>query len=308
MTWLAKLNKPCLHFLVLGLVFYQLQLAMFAEPKSVIGPLAEARLEALQQQWLSRAGQLPSAKQTIRMIADELDRDVLFHRALELGLHLHDNVVYQQLLRDMRFLNMAEGKTNAELFEQALDMRLHLNDEAIKRRLIKLMQQRLMLAVSLVMPTKAQILAEFSARKDSLRLPSRYSIEHIFFSRDRETKSVIAAIQQQRLDAKTARHLSSPFMSGYEFKRQTPSELAKYFGAQFVLMLEKSEIGGGQWDGPIASTYGLHYVWVTALEPARDAQLEEVERQLRRDLESRARSQALQSATASLRADYTVRL
>jgi hypothetical protein len=52
----------------------------------------------------------------------------------------------------------------------------------------------------------------------------------------------------------------------------------------------------------------LHYVWVTALEPARDAQLEEVERQLRRDLESRARSQALQSATASLRADYTVRL
>ena len=310
MTWLTKLNQPWLHFLMLGIVFFKLQGVMLPEPKTVIGPLAEQRLDALQQQWFARAGRRPSAKQQVRMIGDELDRDLLFQRALELDLHLHDEIVYQKLIRDMRFLNMAEAKSDAQLFEQAVDMRLHLNDEVIKRRLIKEMQWRLLVANPPVMPTKAQITAEFSARKDQFRLPSRYSIEHIFVSRDRaaEAKSVIAKIQQQHLDAKAARHLSSAFISGYEFRRQTPNQLAKYFGASFVLNLPKAEAVAGRWSGPISSIYGLHYVWITAIEPERDAQLAEVEKQLRGDLQSTARSQALQRAIDSLRAEYEVRL
>lgn len=310
MTWFFKLNKSWLHFLVLGIVFYQIQVAMFPQPKTVIGPLGEVRLEALQQQWFTRVGQLPSAKQTAKMLADELDRDLLFQRALELDIHLHDKIVYQQLLRDMRFLDMAQGKSNAQLFQEALDMRLHLNDEVIKRRLIEEMQQRLLLANPPTMPTHAQITTEFIARKGQFRLASRYSIEHIFFSFDREAevKSVITTIQQQHLDAKSARRLSSPFMSGYEFQHQTPKELAKNFGAAFVLNLRKAKPIAGQWMGPIDSIYGLHCVWIEAIEPERDAQLAEVEKQLRRDLGSRARAQALQSAIESLRSEYEIKL
>jgi hypothetical protein len=305
---LARLNKPWLHFLVLGIVLYKLQGAMFPEPKTVIGPLEETRLEALQLQWFTRVGQQPSPSQKIKMITDELDRDLLFQRALDLELHLYDKTVYQQLIRDMRFLGMAEEKTEDELFQQAVAMRLHLGDEVVKRRLIQEMQRRLLFANPAVMPTKAQVLAEFSARKNQFRLPARYSIEHIFFNLDREAEvqSVIATIQQQQIDAGSAKRFSSPFMSGYKFHQQTPDQLVRLFGVQFVSTLINAGPIVGQPIGPIRSIYGMHYVWVTAIEPGRDAQLEEVEPQVRRDLEAKASKLALKNSITELRSKYEV--
>jgi hypothetical protein len=305
---LARLNKPWLHFLVLGIVLYKLQGAMFPEPKTVIGPLEETRLEALQLQWFTRVGQQPSPSQKIKMITDELDRDLLFQRALDLELHLYDKTVYQQLIRDMRFLGMAEEKTEDELFQQAVAMRLHLGDEVVKRRLIQEMQRRLLFANPAVMPTKAQVLAEFSARKNQFRLPARYSIEHIFFNLDREAEvqSVIATIQQQQIDAGSAKRFSSPFMSGYKFHQQTPDQLVRLFGVQFVSTLINAGPIVGQPIGPIRSIYGMHYVWVTAIEPGRDAQLEEVEPQVRKDLEAKASKLALKNSITELRSKYEV--
>lgn len=309
MTLLARLNKPWLHFIVLGIVFYKLQTALFPEPKPVVGPLNEARLEALQQQWFSSVGRLPSEEQKTRMVAAELDRDMMFQRALELNLHLYDTVVYQRLIRNMHFLQMAEGKTDRELYDEALEMRLHLGDEVVKRRLIQVMEQLLLAGNPPAEPTDEQIMEEFASRAEELRRPPRYSIEHLYFSREREAEidSVIATVQQEKLSAREARRLSSPFLPGYEFKRQTPDQLARHFGASFVENLESEQPEAGEWVGPIRSTYGLHYVWVSAIEPEREAQLEEVQLQLRRDLESRARSEALKNAIELLRADYEVK-
>jgi hypothetical protein len=309
-TWLSRFNKPWLHFIILGVVFLKLQGAIFSEPKTVIGPLHESRVKVLQQQWFTRFGRQPSAAQKEKMIADELDRDLLFQHALELELHLHDKIVYDQLLRNMRFLNMAEGKNNDELFQQAMDMQLHQGDEVVKRRLIKKVQERLLIENPPVASTEAQLRAAFADSREQFRLPVRFSILQLFFNREREAEveSVIATIQQQHLNAKTSRHLSSPFMSGYEFLGQTPKQLARHFGAQFVSELVKAGPVAGQWVGPIRSVYGLHYVWVMAIEPGREAQFEQVEPQVRRDLEAKARRQALQNAIAALRNDYEVRL
>jgi hypothetical protein len=97
-------------------------------------------------------------------------------------------------------------------------------------------------------------------------------------------------------------------MSGYEFHRQTPDQLSRHFGAQFVSELAQASPVAGQWLGPIRSIYGLHYVWINAIEPGREAQFTEVEPQLRRDLEAKARTQALHHNVALLRNEYEVRL
>ena len=309
MRWLGYLHKPWLHFLVLGSVFYQIQITVFPEPKTVIGPLSESVHNALQQQWLTRFGNLPTAKQKTKMIADELDRDLLFQRALELHLHLHDSIIFDQLIRNMRFLDADTKKTSTELFQVALDMRLHLGDEVVKRRLIEKMKQRLLIINPPAEVSKAQINNEFVARQYQFYRSPRYSVSHIFISPDREAEldSVIKTIQDQRLNAKTARYLSSPFMSGYEFQAQTTEQLARSFGTVFMSDLTEADPTVDQWHGPIHSSFGYHYVWVSAIEPARDARLEEVAGQLRRSLEVTAREQALQSAIADLRADYEVR-
>jgi hypothetical protein len=305
----ARLNRPWLHFLIVGVVFYQVQAIVFPEPKTVIGPLSESVHNALQQQWLTRFGNLPTAKQKTKMIADELDRDLLFQRALELHLHLHDSIIFDQLIRNMRFLDADTKKTSTELFQVALDMRLHLGDEVVKRRLIEKMKQRLLTINPPIEVTETQIAAEFIARKHEFYRSPRYSFAHVFISSEREAelKSVIKTIQDQRLTARTARYLSSPFMSGYEFQAQTAEQLTRNFGVLFISDLAKLGPVVGQWYGPIRSSFGWHYLWISAIEQGRDARLDEVTRQLRYGLEVSARERALQTAMAALRSEYEVR-
>lgn len=309
MKFLARLNQPWIHFILLGCLLYYLQGLFFPEPKPVVGPLTQERIEALQQQWLAGTGRLPSAQQLDRMVSAELDRDMLFHRALELDLHLYDTVVYQRLLRNMSFLQLGEGLSEQELYEQALEMRLHLSDEVIKRRLIQIMEQ-LLLGFSPPEPvTEEELQAEFESRREELRRPPRYSIEHVYFNSEREAEAeaAIARINSESLDAAAALELSSPFLPGYRFIRQSPDQLARQFGSAFVSNLEAAGPQAGSWVGPVRSTYGLHYVWVNEIEAAREATLDEVMQQLQRDIESRKRAAALQQSIDDMRTGYEVR-
>ena len=310
MNFLTRLNRPWIHFIVLGSLLFYLQGVFFPEPKPVIGPLNGARLEALQQQWFASTGRLPTPEQRARMVAAELDRDMLFQRAIELELYLYDTVVYQRLLLNMRFLQLGEGKTDQEIYEQALEMRLHLGDEVVKRRLIQVMEQLMLAANPPLPPTQEQLAAEFEQRREELRRPPRYSIEHLYFNREREAQvdSVIATIAEQNLSASAALEMSSPFLPGYQFKRQTPDQLARHFGASFVTNLQQTDPQAGTWRGPVRSTYGLHYVWVSDVEAEREATLEEVRAQLQRDLESRAKTAPLSESIAAMREHYEVKL
>ena len=311
MHWL---NKPWLHFILLGIVFYQCQSILFLKPKPIIGPLSEVRINALQQQWQTNTGQKPSPLQEARLIEDEINRDILLQRALELEFHRYDNLIYQRLIRNMNFLQLAKDKTDIELFKQALEMRLHLDDTVVKQRLIQLMEQQL-LAINPPPPPSAEaIKAEFDKRFVELRKPPLYSIEHLFFNQEREHEaaSIIAKITKENLDFQTAQPLSSPYLQGYKYSGQTPNQLARNFDKDFVLALQhETQIIQGtlpQWLGPLRSIYGLHYIWLNALEPARDAQLFEVEEQLRRDLEYTAQAEALKNAIAALRKKYDIRV
>ena len=91
MNGLARLNKPWIHFVALGVVFYQLQLVLFPEPKPVIGPLSEARIASIKEQWTSSTGRAPSDEQVAGFMAVELDRDMLVQSALDLDFHLYDS-------------------------------------------------------------------------------------------------------------------------------------------------------------------------------------------------------------------------
>jgi len=310
MKLLSRLNRPWVHFVVLGFVLFQVEAYLFPPPKPVVGPLTPARLDSLQQQWFASTGRLPTPEQQKRIVQSELDRDMLFQKALSMDIHLYDTVVYQRLLRNMSFLQLAEGRTEQEQYKEALDMRLHLGDEVIKRRLIQIMEQLLLAANPPKESTEAEIERAFVERKEELRRPARYSIEHLYFKREREgdVDKVIATIKEQNLSATEARKMSSPFLPGYVFKAQSPDQLARHFGASFVVNFENRKPQAGQWLGPVRSTYGLHYVWVASVEPARDAALEEVRGKLLRDLEVKAKAKALADAIDKLREDYEVKL
>ncbi len=302
-------GRPWLQFLLLGTLLFLLQRALFPPPKPVIGPLTDARVEALVQQWRAATGEVPDADALARLASAELERDLLFQHALALDLHRHDPVVRQRLVRNMQFLQSGTTESEAELYQQALALRLHLGDEVVKRRLIQLLEQLLLAAQPPAAPEEQDIVAEFQARGDELAQPPRYSISQLYFSRDREREAAAAMtrVEREQLTPEEALALSSPFLAGYRFKRQTPEQLARHFGAAFVANFLATGPAAGAWHGPVRSTYGLHYVWVDAIEPARAARLEEVHDQLQRDLEVRARDRALTQAVAELAQQYELR-
>lgn len=303
MSWL---NRPWIHFVILGSVLFYLQSALFPEPKPVVGPISDERLASLEQQWISATGRPPSDEQLDRMVSFELDRDLLFQQALALELHLHDPVVYQRLLRNLRFLNLGEGQSEEEQYRQALELRLHLGDEVVKRRMIQVMQQLLLAYNPPPVPTSEELTLEFEQRRSELRRPPRYSIEHVYFdaSREAEAAAAAASISELNLSAEQALELSSPFLPGYRFTSMSPTQLARQFGAEFVDNLLSADPTPGTWLGPIRSTYGLHLVYVNEVEAARDARLDEVQAQLQRDLETRAKTLALEESMVPLRERY----
>ena len=304
------LNIPSLHFIVIGLILFQLQNLFFPKPRPVIGPLKEDRIALLEEQWVSSVGRMPTAEQRTRSIRAELDRDMLFARALDLKLFDHDSVVYQRLLQNMRFLELDEGISDTEIIARAKDMRLYLDDEVIKRRLIQLMERLLLLDNPLQNISEEDLVDEFDQRKLELRNPPVYSIEHLYFPKDRmaEAERFHEKVDLTVLQPSAARKFSFPFLSGYRFIRKTPTQLERYFGSQFVSELIATSANEGSWLPPLSSTYGRHYVWVHAFEDARDAEFNEVRDSLLYDLRRDAREAALKVAVEEMRKDYDIKL
>ena len=183
-------------------------------------------------------------------------------------------------------------------------MELHLGDEVVKRRLVQLMELVLLARNPPQPPTAEDLRAAFEARREELRRPPRYSLHQVFLARDRvaEADALLAKFREQGLSPAQALEF------GYHFDSRSPEELARQFGAAFVLNLERAAPEPGTWTGPVVSTYGTHLVWVEAVLPPREASLEEVESQLRRDLELVRRQEALDQALAQVREDYEVLL
>lgn len=308
---LKAIRSPWLQFLLLGALLYWLQAQLFPAPKPAVGPLGDARVEGLLEQWQAATGRRPQGEELERILRAELEQDMLFQHAVSMELHRQDPVVFQRLLLNMRFLGLAtEGDTDAELFERALDLRLHLGDEVVRRRLVQVMEQ-LLLAANPPQPISEEAIeAAFAQRSEELRHPPRYSILQLFFDRNRqsELESLVARIRRENMDPEVAINLSSPFMHGYTFREQTPDQLGRIFGAVFVSNLLAADPLPERWLGPLRSAYGWHYVWIEDVIPARPAQLEEVRPILQRDLELEARNRALASAVAGLADRYELLL
>ncbi len=92
----------------------------------------------------------------------------------------------------MQFLQLGEDLSEQERYQQALDRRLHLGDEVIKRRMVQVMEQLLLGYFPPQPVTEADIERAFADRREELRRPPRYSIEHVYFNAAREAEAATA--------------------------------------------------------------------------------------------------------------------
>jgi len=212
------------------------------------------------------------------------------------------------------FQAMVEDKVREEvLYREGLAMGLDKDDEIVKRRMAQKMQFLAEDVAAAHEPSTDELRAWFDKNRDRFALPSRYSFRHLYFSPDKRGKNAqqdaanaLAKISGQPESSPLAAATGDSFMFQDYYGDRTPEAIAKEFGPQFAVALEK--LKPGSWQGPVESGYGWHLVFVTTVIPGRIPAFEEIEPDVKTAWLGEQKQQAWQKAYKEMRAKYIVLL
>ena len=273
------LREPLVHFLLIGAVLF----GLYSITQS--GPPATARSKEIrlslddiaqltllyQSQWRRQ----PTPQELARMVENKVEQEILYREALARGFDKDDEIVKRRMAQKMQFL--AEDVAAAHE------------------------------------PTTAEIKGWFEKNSATFAQPGRVGFRHLYFSTDRrgarardDAAGALAKLAGEPEDSKLASTLADPFMFQDYYRDRAPENLAKEFGPQFSLSVAK--LAPGTWQGPIASGYGWHLVFVDTVIPGRVPGFEEVEPEVKAAWLAERKALAWQQTYKDLRAKYTVLL
>ena len=273
------LREPLLHFLLVGVLLFGIYAYTnrgrigIESPRQIVLSLDELRTMTayFQSQW-----QRPPTPQEFQaMVEDKVKEEVLYREGLAMGLDKEDTIVKRRMAQKMQFL--AEDVAAAHE------------------------------------PSTAELKTWFEKNTDKFALPSRYSFRHIYFSPDKRGRNAqddaakaLASIAGQPEDSPLISSVADRFMFQDYYGDRAPSAIAKEFGSQFAVALEKLKLGS--WQGPIESGYGWHLVFVDTVIPGRVPAFEEVESDVKTAWLGEQKAVAWDKAYKEMRAKYTVLL
>ena len=271
------LREPLLHFLLIGVLLFGIYAYInrgrsgSASPRQIVLSLDElATMEMyFESQWHRR----PTPQEFQAMVEDKIKEEVLYREGLVMGLDKDDTIVKRRMAQKVQFL--AEDVATAHE------------------------------------PSTAELKAWFEKNSSKFALPSRYSFRHMYFSPDKrgtnaheDATKALGKIAGQSENSTLSTSVADRFMFQDYYSDRTPSAIAKEFGPQFAVALEK--VQPGSWQGPIESGFGWHLVFVDSVIPGRIPAFEEVESDVKTAWLGEQKAQAREKAYQSLRSKYTV--
>lgn len=299
------MRQPALHFVVLGAAIWLLSLYLEDRASRQIQAPSAAQITELVADWSARNGRMADSEVRAALVREEIERRLLFAEALRLGLHEHDPVVLGRLYQDAVFLGIDAPQD--QLIETALELELHRGDDLIRQRLLERMRT---LAVG-PLPTASdeQLTSVFEQHRSEFSQPARVSFEQRFLRPDDSSETAWAQARQraeQALIDGPQQADSDPFLHGSSFEKLGPRELKDTFGGALPQALMDVAATKEGWFGPVASHYGWHLLRVTAYEPARPAELENVRAQVVALWQDQLRRQRLSRYIQTLRQRYRI--
>lgn len=159
-------------------------------------------------------------------------------------------------------------------------------------------------------PTDEQLEAYLKAHPDAFRLPRAFTFSQVFLdpSRHGEHLADDAARLLSRLtragSATDIATLGDPVMLEHRFDAVPAGDVARMFGEDFAKTL--GGLSPGQWQGPIASAYGVHLVFVSERSEERVPALSEVREAVQREWTNAVRKEASEKYYRELLKRYTV--
>jgi peptidyl-prolyl cis-trans isomerase C len=197
------------------------------------------------------------------------------------------------------------------LYREGLAMGLDKDDTIVKRRMAQKMEFLSEDVASAHEPTNQELQEWFAKHSQEFALPGRATFRHLFFGFDRrgqkaqsDADSTLAKISGLPEDSSNAKSQADPFMFQDYYADRTPEQLAKEFGPDFAAAIVKLKIGS--WQGPIASAYGWHLIWIESITPGRIPTFQEIEPDVKTAWLTDQKAEQWAATYAKLRARYEV--
>jgi hypothetical protein len=246
------LQEPLFHFLLIGAALFVLFFQV-ADPEAVSDNrivISETDIDRMITLFERKFQRLPTRQELNGLVGAQIREEVLYREALAMGLDQDDTIVRRRMAQKVEFM-----------FNDLVDA-AEPSDEELQRFL--------------------------NENPDKFIESARTSFIHVYLSAD-ERGDKVKTDAQQLLDALNSKQDSAdsntagdPFMFGYRFDDQSEHQVSRMFGSDFASSM--STLATGSWQGPIASGYGLHLVfinnrtesWLPPLPEIRDSVLYEL--------------------------------
>ena len=269
------LREPLLHFLLLGgalfLVFQQLSDQAFTADDQLEEILVnEGRIQSLQFGFEKVWQRPPTQRELDGLIENFVREEVLYREALAMGLDRDDPIVRRRLRQKIEFLS---------------------EDLA-----------------GLEQPDDATLQTFLSANSETYRQPSRFSFRQVYINasqRGQRAQSdaieLLAKLRTQELETDVT---GDSLMLKHQFIDETERDIERTLGRQFLTSLRETPVG--EWQGPIASGFGLHLVKISERFDGEIPDLDSVREAVFRDWSSEKRKQTNELFYETLRKRYEV--
>jgi hypothetical protein len=266
-------REPLFQFLVLGAalfgLFHLVDRKKADTPERIV--ISSVRIANLADGF-ARTWRRPPSKEELQGLVDDYIRDEVFYR---------------------------EGRA------AGLD-----RDDVIIRRRVRQKMEFLAEDISAPEPGEEQLAAYLKAHPERFRTEDRLTIHQVFLSATRRGRAIDDDSKQvanalDRADAavdKTA--IGDPFLLGEDFQAVSQSEVASIFGDNFAKRISVME--KGRWQGPISSSFGQHFVYISDRRSGNLPPLDAVREAVRREWSNARRLEAEQKLYGSLRERYEI--
>jgi hypothetical protein len=268
------LREPLLQFLLLGAVLFGLY-GIFgkrdeAEPPAKI-VISAGRIANLADGF-ARTWRRSPTEEELRGLIDEYIRDEVFYR---------------------------EGRA------AGLD-----RDDSLIRRRVRQKMEFIIEDIAAADPSDEQLEAYLASNPEKFQTEDRLTFHHVFLSAARRGSTLDGDAKEMTgiLIGTSAQvdpsSLGDAFLLGEEFQDMTRSDVAGTFGEGFAE--ELSIMDSGRWHGPIASSFGVHFVYVDQRLKGNLPPFDTVRAAVQREWLNARRIEAQESFYRALRERYQI--
>jgi hypothetical protein len=267
-------KEPLVHFLLLGaglfLLFYFLGGQKNENPDKIV--VTAGKIENLVESFRKRWLRPPSERELEGLVEDYIKEEVLFREAVAMGLDRDDTIIRRRMRQKMEFL-FEDVATQAE-------------------------------------PTDEELWEYLDRNADSFRIEPRFTFMQVYLNPDRHGEALQADAGRllEKLRQSSGKvdieALGDPIMLPRNYLDVSQTEIGKLFGEDFAQKL--SGLQTGQWQGPVESGYGIHFVLLQNHTEGREPALEEVRDMVKRELLNVRRREVNEATYQQLLERYTV--